>query len=306
MTHTNHPIAADQKKLLPLFLSLLCYGIIFALLSEMLLATVAMEEGLLLIISALVSFLPVGIYLSRTPWRADFSAVHNPLPLRTFFFLLALVITLNLLASQAETPLEQFFSLLGLSAKNGGGSDDPLSPAFYLYVCILGPVLEEAIYRGAVLQTLKKYGVVFAIVFSAFCFAIMHHDFYQGLAAFTGGLVYGYTAIKYTFRTSVILHIANNTFSMLIPVLIKLGTGGSLLLLAIIAAAIVVSLAGAVKYGLAARKKAAAPAQPAVCSEPGEGQCCSPLAVWKHPMVWIVLLFDSAYLIVQSFHALHT
>lgn len=300
--HTNHSITEKQKNLLPLFLSLFCYGIIFTLLSEILLATVAMEGGMLLIISALVSFLPVGIYLSRTPWRADFSTVHNPLPIRTFFFLLALVITLNLLASQAETPLEQLFNLVGLSAKNGGGSDDPISPAFYLYVCILGPVLEETIYRGAVLQTLKKYGVVFAIVFSAFCFAIMHHDFYQGLAAFTGGLVYGYTTIKYTFRTSVILHIANNTFSMLIPVLIKLGTGGSLLLLSIVAAAVIISLIGAVKYGLSVRKKAPAPAQPDMCSETSDTPCCSPLTVWKHPMVWIVLLFDSAYLILQSFH----
>ena len=100
--HTNHSITEKQKNLLPLFLSLFCYGIIFTLLSEILLATVAMEGGMLLIISALVSFLPVGIYLSRTPWRADFSTVHNPLPIRTFFFLLALVITLNLLASHVN------------------------------------------------------------------------------------------------------------------------------------------------------------------------------------------------------------
>lgn len=305
--HTNHSITEKQKNLLPLFLSLFCYGIIFTLLSEILLATVAMEAGLLLIISALVSFLPVGIYLGRTPWRANLSASHAPLPIRTFLFFLSLDITLNLLISQAPTLLEPLLNIFHLSAENKG-SDAPLSITFCVYVCLLGPILEELIYRGALMQTLKKYGTVFAIVFSAFCFAIMHHDFYQGLSAFTGGLVYGYVASKYNFRTGVILHIINNTFSILMSLLMDQGTGGSVLLLLIIAAAAIISVVGAVKYVLAARRNASVPAQ----TEPAdaidainEAPSFSPIQVWKHPMVWVVLLYDSIYLILLSFHWLH-
>lgn len=79
-----------------------------------------------------------------------------------------------------------------------------------LYTCFIAPVVEEVVFRGAILNSLKPYGKVFAIVTTATMFGFFHGDLTQGLFAFAVGLLLGYLSCEYSIFWSMLLHIGNN------------------------------------------------------------------------------------------------
>lgn len=60
------------------------------------------------------------------------------------------------------------------------------------------------------MDRLLPYGKGFAIVLSAVLFGVMHGNFLQGLFAFGAGLVFGYVAVEYSLKWSVVIHVINN------------------------------------------------------------------------------------------------
>ncbi len=79
-----------------------------------------------------------------------------------------------------------------------------------LYIALIGPFAEELVYRGFLMNGLKPYGKVFAIVVSAVFFALMHGNLSQIPFAFMCGILLGYTASEYSVIASTIVHIINN------------------------------------------------------------------------------------------------
>lgn len=93
----------------------------------------------------------------------------------------------------------------------------------YLYICLLGPILEELIFRGVLLDGLKKYGNAFGIIMSAVMFGLFHQRMAQCFSAITFGLVLGFIAVKTeSIMPTVIIHILNNTLSSLLMVTMRL------------------------------------------------------------------------------------
>lgn len=82
--------------------------------------------------------------------------------------------------------------------------------SMFLYAGIVGPIAEEIVYRGFVMNMLKPYGKHFAIVGSAIIFGIMHANVHQIFFATLVGLVLGYIAMEYSLKWAVALHIFNN------------------------------------------------------------------------------------------------
>ena len=68
---------------------------------------------------------------------------------------------------------------------------------------------------------LKKYGIHFAILFSAFYFGLIHHDLYQGISAGLGGIIFGYVAYRYSLLYSSTIK-GNDTLSDLLVITIIL------------------------------------------------------------------------------------
>lgn len=174
-----------------------------------------------------------------------------------------------------------------------GGMTTPLE---LLYICVLGPVLEELIYRGVVQRRLEPYGARLAVGLSALCFGLVHHDLYQGLSAFLGGLVFGYAALTYGLGLSIGLHIAGNTLAMALPLLREAGTPGALAMLVLLALPGVAAAAGGIRLALR-RRRAPVPSVPAAPAAPAR-------AVWADPALWALLLFDVVYLAALSFSRL--
>ncbi len=95
-----------------------------------------------------------------------------------------------------------------------------LDVIIYLYICLLGPVLEELIFRGVLLEGLRKYGNTFGIVMSSVLFGLMHQNFSQCFPAICMGLVWAYMAVKFnSLIPSTLLHIINNSLSALLLIL---------------------------------------------------------------------------------------
>lgn len=100
-----------------------------------------------------------------------------------------------------------------------------LDVLIYLYICLLGPVLEELIFRGVMLEGLRKYGNAFGIIMSSVLFGLMHQNFTQCVPAICMGLIWATMAVKSgSLMPSILVHILNNTLSSVI--LLVMGMSG--------------------------------------------------------------------------------
>ncbi|WP_408072597.1 lysostaphin resistance A-like protein [Butyrivibrio sp. JL13D10] len=86
-------------------------------------------------------------------------------------------------------------------------------------VALLAPFAEELALRAVMLKNSKKaFGMVGCVILTALMFGLMHMNPMQSLYAIPMGLLLGFVAYKYnSVVPAIIVHIINNTCSMLIP-----------------------------------------------------------------------------------------
>lgn len=79
---------------------------------------------------------------------------------------------------------------------------------------LIPPLIEEFALRGILMQSMRKYGNLFAIVASAFVFGVFHGNAVQMPFAFLCGLVIGYAVIATeSLWTGIIIHALMNSMS---------------------------------------------------------------------------------------------
>lgn len=87
-----------------------------------------------------------------------------------------------------------------------------------LIVVIIGPIMEELMFRKVILNRARVYGEKFAVIFTAFIFGLFHGNFSQFFYAFAIGSVFAYLCLKTgTILYSVILHIIINFMGSVLP-----------------------------------------------------------------------------------------
>lgn len=130
----------------------------------------------------------------------------------SFFRLLAVFMAAQFVFSYAAQLLEAGLNSIGYSAMDSieAATDQSQTVSMFLYASFIAPVVEELVYRGFVMEPLRKYGKVFAIVVSAVLFGVMHANIPQAIFAIVVGLVLGYTAMEYSVFWSIAIHMANN------------------------------------------------------------------------------------------------
>lgn len=90
------------------------------------------------------------------------------------------------------------------------------TPSMIVYVCFLGPLMEELMFRGLLLSRARRFGDRTAVVFCAVAFGLMHGNLPQFFYATFVGLIFGYVAVKTNrLRYNVLLHITFNTYTMI-------------------------------------------------------------------------------------------
>ena len=82
---------------------------------------------------------------------------------------------------------------------------------------VVGPIVEELVYRGGILMSLRRFGDKFAITVSAILFGLMHGNILQAIFATIVGFVLGYICVKTnSLRYCIIIHMLNNFVSLLL------------------------------------------------------------------------------------------
>ena len=91
---------------------------------------------------------------------------------------------------------------------------------FVLANVIIAPIIEETLFRFLILERLRRYGDVFAVLASAFMFSMLHASFTNYAYSFVSGIVYGFLAV-YTgsMLSPLIIHILNNAISVVLVLL---------------------------------------------------------------------------------------
>ena len=85
-----------------------------------------------------------------------------------------------------------------------------------LYTCVLAPVTEELLFRGAFQGLMRPCGSAAAIFAPALLFGVLHLDLAQGLTAFACGVFLGWLAERSgSILPGMLLHLVNNALAFL-------------------------------------------------------------------------------------------
>lgn len=195
-----------------LLLSLLASGML-QLISP-LRATWAQIEGWIVMLAAIGGAVPM-LLLGRQELGFDrlFSRRERVWPVQVAFYFL-MILGLQMLTSVVCAPIVSWLESFGASFDAAANVATSYSTArsMLLYSVVVAPVLEELVYRGALLRALERYGRWFAITLSALIFGLMHGNAVQLPVAFVIGMVFGYLSLKYSLRLTIVLHVLNNLF----------------------------------------------------------------------------------------------
>jgi len=85
---------------------------------------------------------------------------------------------------------------------------------YVLGMAAVPAIFEELLFRKAILNSSKRYGNVFAIIFSSLLFGIYHFNLNQGIFAFLVGIIFAVIAVKTnSIKLTVLLHFLNNGYA---------------------------------------------------------------------------------------------
>ena len=94
---------------------------------------------------------------------------------------------------------------------------------YFIAIAVVPPIIEEFLFRGAILGSLRKHGDALAIVVSAVMFGFAHSNFIQTPVTFLTGLVLAYLTVKTnSLIPAIIVHFVNNGTSVAFSLLSQL------------------------------------------------------------------------------------
>lgn len=98
---------------------------------------------------------------------------------------------------------------------------------YFLELSVFAPVCEEFIFRGMIMQNLRKYGDFFAVLLSSLMFGILHGNLAQTPFAFVVGLALGFTVIETgSIFIGMLLHCFINSISIIFSAIAYYGGDG--------------------------------------------------------------------------------
>lgn len=112
------------------------------------------------------------------------------------------------------TILTIFFAKI--TGKELGGNLDALTPIMLFQLLIFNPIVEEYVFRKVLADKLLKYGELFFMLVSSFCFAIVHGvslGIPQIIYTFVLGMIWSYLYVRSgNIWLSILMHSLSNLF----------------------------------------------------------------------------------------------
>ncbi len=156
-----------------------------------------------------VSHNPVDRILPFRPFRASVT-------LPSLFIALAV----SVIGYVASVMISAFLSIFGVQpvmADFSFPTDPRAAFLFILNITLIAPLVEEVVFRGVVMNTLRRFGDCFALLISSLLFAGVHMNLVQMPNAFIMGLVIGYFTLSTgSLWTGVCIHVLNNSLVLLL------------------------------------------------------------------------------------------
>ncbi|NLY08343.1 MAG: CPBP family intramembrane metalloprotease [Tissierellia bacterium] len=175
--------------------------------------------GTISIFMVAIQFIPIYIYFNK---RGGLGSLLNGVGLSGKEFIAAIIITLaiNSISGPLMEGLESRLSELGLSMFTNYPDEGPGIGDYYVltfYTVIVAPFVEEIIYRGVIVGTLKRYSKTLAIVVSGIIFGMMHGNLFQAVYATILGMWLAYLMIETgSIWAPILLHIINNLYATIV------------------------------------------------------------------------------------------
>ena len=88
-----------------------------------------------------------------------------------------------------------------------------------IWIVCVSPVLEEIVFRGVIMNNLKKYRIKTAIIVNSIFFVFSHYDVNKIIPVLFMGIIFSYITYKYSLKYSILLHFFMNLLGI-IPVMI--------------------------------------------------------------------------------------
>lgn len=160
----------------------------------------------------------IGLYLFRKDtvepiYVAKINPIHT-------IMLILVGIGITIAANYVGTIILNLLSMIGITPVDMPELQDGSWQALVLNILIIGvlpAILEETLFRGLVLQSLRYAGDTIAIIVSALLFGLMHGTLYQIPFAFILGIAFGYIAIRTgNILITMFLHFYNNSMSVIL------------------------------------------------------------------------------------------
>lgn len=146
--------------------------------------------------------------------RTNPFAPHERVKVTTLIPALLAGISMCVVANFAASSLMSFFQAFGIEPPTMPQMMEhtPLSLVLNIViVAVLPGILEEMVFRGYILQTLRRYGDGMAILISSLFFSLMHGNLLQIPFAFMVGLVLGFIVVQTNnIWVAITLHFLNN------------------------------------------------------------------------------------------------
>lgn len=140
-----------------------------------------------------------------------------------------------------------FFSFLIVLMSSHKGRTPVVAIYESLYTDIImtvfvAPVLEEIVFRGVIMNNLKKYGIKTAIIINSIFFALSHYNTDMIIPAFFTGIIFSYVAYKYSIEYSILIHFFINAITKTSQVLAILRIDILLILIGLFSAFLIIFL----------------------------------------------------------------
>lgn len=206
----------------------------------------AVSNGWGYLLACGIAALVIRLWKGKSFWQ-DMFATKQAMTGKDFWILTMLLISGQLVFQIFASAMEFLLNLVGLSALEAieaasGGAD---TFSMFLYMGLGAPIVEELVFRGAIMRGLQPFGKRFAILTSAILFGLFHGNIVQSPYAFVMGLILGYTAMEYSMVWAMALHMLNNLVlgDMFTRLTLWMGAGADLLFYALIGICSVASVA---------------------------------------------------------------
>ena len=179
---------------------------------------------------------PIIYYFVKTYRKYEYFKTNEKLNAKNFSVYFALAFWIG-----------NFFSFLIVLISSHKGQTPVVAIYESLYTDIImtvfvAPILEEIVFRGVIMNNLKKYGIKTAIIINSIFFALSHYNTDMIIPAFFTGIIFSYVAYKYSIKYSILIHFFINAITKTSQVLILLRIEILLILVGLFSAFLIIFL----------------------------------------------------------------